>query len=187
VNPIQELSKFSNDITIFILIYIDDIIITRSSSAAIASVIYSLNKFFALKGLGSLHCFLGIDATWSNGGFHLSQSKYIKELLQHANMLEAKPQPTPMMSFIHLIQDGSIAFKDHTLYKSIVGVLQYVTITRPEIAYFVNKVCQYMHQPQQHHWKIVKRLLRYLAGSITHGLQLTPSSSYSIKGFSYAD
>jgi len=83
----------------------------------------------------------------SNGGLYLSHSKYIKELLQHANMHKAKPQPTPMASFLHLTQDGSTAFEDHTLYRSIVGALQYVTIIRPKIAYSVNKVCQYMHQP----------------------------------------
>jgi len=66
-------------------------------------------------------------------------------------MHEAKLQPTPMMSSLRLTQDGSTTFGDHTLYRSIVGALQYITITRPEIAYSVNKVCQYMHQPQQHY------------------------------------
>jgi len=85
-------TKYTNDITIFILKYVDDIIIIGSSSAAIASVISSLNKFFALKDLGSLYYFLGIEARWtSNSGLHLSQSKYIKELLEHANMHKAKP------------------------------------------------------------------------------------------------
>ena len=124
-------TKFANDITIFILICVNDNIITGSSSAAITFAIFSLNNFFALKDLDSLHHFLGIEAIWTfNGGLHLSQSKYIKELLQHANMRKAKPQPTPMMSSLPLTQDGSIAFEDHTLYRSIVGVLQYVTITR---------------------------------------------------------
>ena len=144
--------KFTNDITVTILIYIDDIIISGSSSTIITFVISSLNKFCVLKYLGSLHYFLAIEPTWtSNGGHHLSQSKYIIELLQNANLHKVKPQPTPMMSSFRLTQDRSTAvFQDDILYGSIVGALQYVTITRLEITYFVYKVCQYMRQPQQH-------------------------------------
>ena len=71
--------------------------------------IHQLSSNFALKNLGRLHYFLGVEVTWcANDSIHLSQSKYIHDLLRHTNMLQAKPQPTLMISSILLTVDGSI-------------------------------------------------------------------------------
>jgi len=73
-------------------------------------------------------------------------------------MVPSKPQLTPMISSLRLTQDGFTAFQDPTLYRFIMGALQYQLITHPELAYSINNVCQYMHQLQEHHWKVVKRI-----------------------------
>nr|KYP49046.1 Copia protein [Cajanus cajan] len=81
-----------------------------------------------------------------------------------------------------LAKTGTL-FDDPTLYRSVVGALQYATITRPEIAFSVNKVSQFMCSPMEEHWKVVKRILRYLKGTLKHGLVFTPtrsSSSFSL-------
>jgi len=78
---------------------------------------------------------------------HLVQTKYIRDLLQKTGMLTSKPQPTPMISSSRLVQDGTITVDDSSLCRSVVDSLQYILITRPELAYSVNKVCQFMHQP----------------------------------------
>jgi len=80
-------------------------------------------------------------------------------------MHEVKSLPTPMISTTCLTQDDTIAFNDPTFYRSIVGVLQYVTITPSELAYSINKVSQYMHQSQEHHWKALKQILQYVTGT----------------------
>lgn len=66
-------------------------------------------------------------------------------------MITAKPMSTPMLSGIQLTAEGGDPLDDPFLHRSIVGGLQYVTLTRPDISYAVNRVCQYMHQPQSHH------------------------------------
>ena len=76
---------------------------------------------------------------------------------------------------------------DPSLFRSVVGALQYVLITYPELSYLVNKLCQYMHSPQDHHWKAVKRILRYLAGTRTHGLIIQQCSCPTIRAFSDAN
>ena len=172
----------------FVLVYVDDIIITASSPTEITNLITTLRSSFALKDLGSLHHFLGIQVSrTSTGDMHLSQDQYIHELLQKTNMLHAKPQPTPMTSSSRLQQDSSASFNDPSLYRSVVGTLQYLLITRPELSYSVNRVCHFMHDPKLHHWQAVKRILRYLAGTITHGLLLRPNSTTSLIGFADAD
>ncbi|XP_068466265.1 uncharacterized mitochondrial protein AtMg00810-like [Phaseolus vulgaris] len=151
------------------------------------SLISSLQQHFGLKDLGRLHYFLGIEISWTtHGSLHLSQTKYITDLLHKSGMLSSKPQPTPMISSMRLTRDGTTTVDDSSLYRSVVGSLQYILITRPELSYSVNKVCQYLHNPQLHHWKAVKRILRYLVGTQSHGLLLQPSPHLTIVAFADA-
>ncbi|XP_058751767.1 uncharacterized mitochondrial protein AtMg00810-like [Vicia villosa] len=158
-----------------VLVYVDDIIITGNSSSFL---ITELNTKFALKQLGKLDYFLGIEVTHlSNGSLLLSQTKYICDLLAKANMASANGMPTPMVSSNKLSKFGSTAVPDPTHFRSIVGALQYATLTRPEISYSVNKVCQFLSNPLEEHWKVVKRILRYLSGTLHHGLLIQAASS----------
>ncbi|XP_057422027.1 calpain-type cysteine protease DEK1-like isoform X3 [Lotus japonicus] len=104
------------------------------------------------------------------------QTKYIEDLLERANMSEANALPTPMISSSKLSKFGGTCMNDPFLYRSIVGALQYATITRPDISFAVNKVCQFLSQPHDEHWKAVKRILRFLKGTIHHGFLFKPFS-----------
>lgn len=72
-------------------------------------------------------------------------------------------------------------------YRSIVGALQYIIVTRPDIAFSVNKVSQFMHCPLDTHFKAVKRIMRYLKGTLSYGMVLRRSALLSLVGFSDAD
>ncbi|XP_061354379.1 uncharacterized mitochondrial protein AtMg00810-like [Gastrolobium bilobum] len=168
----------SNGSCTYILVYVDDIIITRNNSDLIQLLIDQLHSKFALKQLGNLDYFLRIEVKHlSNGRILLSQSKYIRDLLYKAGMAEAKGISTPMPSGCKLSKFGSNYVPDPSLYRSIVGALQYATLTRPEISFSVNKVCQFLSQPLEEHWKIVKRILRYLNVTLSYGLVFHPPSS----------
>lgn len=176
---------------LLVLVYVDDIIVTGSSMSHIQSLITQLNQAFSLKQLGKLDFFLGIEVQHlKNGSILLSQSKYIRDLLERASMSSAKGLPTPMVSNLKLSKMGGNHVADPTFYRSIVGALQYATITRPEISYSVNKACQFLSQPLEEHWKAVKRILRYLKGTENHGLLLQPASTQQplhLTGFCDAD
>lgn len=174
--------------SIYILIYVDDILIMGSSSYAIHTLNSSLGKSFPIKHLGTLTYFLGIEAKFSIDGLFLSQQQYILDLLKKTNMLTSKPVNSPMapsMSKLS-IYDGQ-PMSDPTLYRSVVGSLQYLSFTRPDLAFAVNKVCQFMHSPTYVHWQSVKRILRYLCGTSHYGLLLRASSSSQITVYSDAD
>lgn len=161
----------------YVLVYVDDIIITGGSSVLIQHLVDKLNSSFALKQLGKLDYFLGVQVTHlSDGSLLLNQTKYIEDLLERANMSEANALPTPMISSSKLSKFGGTCMNDPFLYRSIVGALQYATITRPDISFAVNKVCQFLSQPHDEHWKAVKRILRFLKGTIHHGLLFKPFS-----------
>src|ERR1044072_5404797 len=179
----------NNDV-VYVLVYVDDIILTGSSSVLIQKFITQLDLQFSLKQLGTLSYFLGIEVnSTSQGGLLLTQQKYIRDLLNKVKMLDCKPISTPMVSSLRLSKTQGIPFTDPSLYRSIVGALQYLTITRPEISFSVNKVSQFMSNPLDPHWTAVKRILRYLKGTIAHGLELKPAKCHplQLKGFSDAD
>jgi len=110
-------TRFTQSHTIFILIYVDDILVIGSSLFLVQDFIKQLSLYFALKDLGPLHYFLGIEVSWhKNNSIHLSQAKYIKDLIRRTNMVNSKPQPSPIFSSLRLTADESVSVDDPTLY-----------------------------------------------------------------------
>uniref|UniRef100_A0A2N9F8M0 Reverse transcriptase Ty1/copia-type domain-containing protein n=1 Tax=Fagus sylvatica TaxID=28930 RepID=A0A2N9F8M0_FAGSY len=177
----------TKSVTMFILIYVDDIIITSSQPEAIDDLLLSLTHDFAVKDLGTLNFFLGIEVLSNPHGIIFSQHQYIMDLLHRTKMSEAKPITTLMASTTSLSAFEGELFPDLTLYRSTVGALQYLALTRPDIAFTVNKLSQFMQKPLLPHWQTVKRLLRYLKNTLHFGLQIYRSSSPTIQAFSDAD
>ncbi|GJW87165.1 putative RNA-directed DNA polymerase [Tanacetum coccineum] len=156
------------DTLLYILVYVDDIIVTGNNKGTIDNIICQLGFAFALKDLGPLNYFLGIEIVPHVSGILLSQKKYILELLQSAGLSNCNLVSSPMVTSSSLNLDDSTAFSNPVKYRQVVGSLQYVTLSGPGIAFAVNKVCQYMHAPTENHWSAVKRILRYLHGMVEH-------------------
>jgi histone deacetylase 1/2 len=178
-----------NGVTIFMLIYVDDIIVTSSSPEAVTALLEDLRTDFALKDLGNLSYFLGIEVNAKQGGIVLSQEKYASDLLSKVGMSKCKSSPTPLSATEKLSREDGVllASGDATRYRSIVGGLQYLTLTRPDLAFSVNKVCQFLHAPTTIHWSAVKRILRYVNGTMNTGLYIRKSNSRRVSAFSDAD
>ncbi|KAK2986043.1 hypothetical protein RJ640_000293 [Escallonia rubra] len=162
-------------------------IFNGNSPSHLTSLIHSLGSEFSLKDLGPLNYFLGIEVVSLPSGLLLSQRKYIGDLLTNTGMHLAKPVLTPVSSTSKTSKLGSVPFSDPTKYCSVVGALQYLTITRPDIAFAVNRACQYMHSPSEEHWVAVKRILRYLKHTSSHGLFLHKSRNWDLHAFTDAD
>jgi histone deacetylase 1/2 len=171
------------------LIYVDDIVVASSSEKAVDALLHDLGLDFALKYLGELHYFLGIEVKKVRDGIIMSQENYVNDLLRRVNMQICKTVDTPLSvsEKLSLIDGEVLGSDDSTNYRSIVGALQYITLTRPDIAFSVNKVCQFLHAPTTVHWTVVKCILRYLRDTISLGLRLSKSSSTIVSAFSDAD
>jgi hypothetical protein len=109
------------------------------------------------------------------------------DLLHKSKMLNAKPVSSPMSPSKPLSLFDGEAFDDPSLYRSIVGSLQYLSLTRLDVSFAVNKVCQFLHRPTIHHWAAVKRILRYLKHTLYHGLLLCRNSAPQLHAYSDAD
>ncbi|KAF7140780.1 hypothetical protein RHSIM_Rhsim06G0125700 [Rhododendron simsii] len=138
-------------IRIYILIYVDDILITSNHPPSISRLISTLHSEFALKDLGSLHYFLGMEAHSTSAGLHLCQRRYILDLLSKTGMHSSKPVLTPFSPTTKLSKHGGKPLTDPSPYHQVVGALQYLMLMRPDIAFAVNKACQFMHSPTDEH------------------------------------
>jgi hypothetical protein len=125
-----------NGVTIFLLIYVDGIIVTSSSSAAVDALLRDLNDEFALKDLGKLHYFLGIQVMARGDELVLSQEKYVAGLLERVGMKNCKPVGTPLATSEKLSIEGGTRFgeEDSMKYRSIISALQYITLARPNLS-----------------------------------------------------
>ncbi|XP_071700167.1 uncharacterized protein [Rutidosis leptorrhynchoides] len=165
----------------------DDILVTGSSISVFNQVISSLAKRFSIKDLGELNYFLGVEVLKQADRLILSQLNYISEILHDENMLECNPSITPMSSTDILKVHDSSPPTDASHYRQVLGKLQYLSFTRPDISFSVNKLSHFMHAPSQHHWRALKRVLRYLKGTIQHGLILRRSNDSHLYMYSDAD
>jgi histone deacetylase 1/2 len=172
--------------TSYILLYVDDIILTASSTSLLHSVISKLQNEFSMTDLGPLSHFLGIHVTPSPSGLYLSQEQYIHDLLSRANMTNCNPCTTPVDTKPKLASSGS-RVANASEYRSLAGALQYLTITRPDISYAVQQICLFMHDPRAPHLQLLKRVLRYLRGTMNYGLHINKSASSEIVAYSDAD
>ena len=172
---------------LLLLVYVDDILITGESQEDVQQVITDLHQHFSLKTLGTVNYFLGFEVNRFSSGLHPSQSKYAKDLLQKTNMAEAKPCSTPMCLNNKLSLTDSEPFAHPALYRSTIGALQYMTLTRSDLAFLVNKLSQFLKAPTISHWNACKRILRYIKGTLSYGLTFKSSQLLNLEGYCDVD
>lgn len=172
---------------LYVLVYVDDIIVTGSSFHLVSACIHVLSTRFSLKQPVDLSYFLGIEVTRTAGGLYLMQRHYIIDLLAKVNMQEAHQVSTPLPTFPKFTLNSGTTLDSAREYRMVIGSLQYLSFTRPDIAYSVNRLSQFMHRPTDEHWKAAKRILRYLSGTLSHGVYIRKHSPSTLHAYSDAD
>ena len=117
----------------------------------------------------------------------LSQTQYALKILERAGMSSCHPPSTPVDTSPKLAAAAGPPVADPSAYRSLAGALQYLTFTRPDIAYAVQQVCLHMHDPREQHLSLLKRVLRYVKGTLHHGLQLASSPTDRLVAYTDAD
>ncbi|KAF7801951.1 Apyrase 2 [Senna tora] len=149
---VSDISLFyihNTKLTVFILVYVDDIIVTGNDSKFLKEFIRKLNAEFALKDLGPLYYFLGIEVHRDNTSIYLNQGKYVLDVLKRFGMNDFASVSTQMVTGCKFTNEGGDKMLDPSLYRQAIGSLQYLITTRLDIAFSVNKLSQFLAQPTE--------------------------------------
>ncbi|KAL0366821.1 UNVERIFIED_CONTAM: Retrovirus-related Pol polyprotein from transposon RE1 [Sesamum radiatum] len=168
-----------------LLVYVDDILLTGSSDTVLTSVKTYLDQLFTIKDLGPAKYFLGLELARSSHGLHVTQHKYLQDILADTSMLDAKPAPTPFPSGLKLVLEDGALLPDPNRYRRLVGRLLYLGFTRPDIAFANQQLSQFLQAPRTSHWAAALHVLRYLTGTPSTGLFFSSVSSTNLTA--YAD
>jgi hypothetical protein len=171
---------------VILIVYVDDIVITGDDADEIAHLKGHLAQEFEVKDLGHLRYFLGIEVSRGRKGILLSQRKYVLDLLHESGMLGCRPAATPIDPNHRLISNMGKPV-DRECYQRMVGKLIYLSHTRPDIAFAVSTVSQFMHDPRSSHMDAVTRILRYLKGCPGKGLLYTQHGNLQVECYTDAD
>ncbi|XP_031090978.1 uncharacterized protein LOC115995974 [Ipomoea triloba] len=171
---------------VYLLVYVDDILVMGSDLDLITSLLSKLSVAFKIRDLGEPGFFLGIETIKCVDGILLSQQRYMNDILKRAGMAECNALSTPILTS-NSISFCTDLYENPTQYRSLAGALQYLTITHPDLSFVVNQLCQYIHAPTTSDWEQLKRVLRYVKGTVNFGLHIRKSSSREIHAFSDSD
>lgn len=190
------LKKLKENEYIYLLLYVDDMLLIAKDMTDIKKVKEMLCQEFDMKGLGPAKRILGMDIKRDRAGgvLKLSQSRYIKKILQVFRMEEAKSVSTPIGAQFKLValeegEQGSASSDDEFPYANAVGSIMYAMVsTRPDLAFGVGLVSRFMSNPSREHWQAVQWILRYLVGAQDVGLVFKKNTDkFRVKGYSDSD
>lgn len=172
----------------WLLLYVDDMVLTGNNPSLSQHFITALGHQFEFKDLGPQNYVLGLQVNDNATGMHLSQVVYAHDLLQRANMLERKPSSTPVAAKLTLSAHDGMPLSSPTEYRMLVGCLQFLTLTPPDISFAVNNFAQFISNPLSTHMMAVKRILPFtLKAPFMKGLLRPQGISSRISAYSDSD
>ena len=172
---------------IYLIVYVDDIVITGSDQDGIQKLKQHFFSHFQTKDLGKLKYFLGIEVAQPNSGMVISQRKYTLDKLIDTGMLNCKPVNTHMDPNVKLVPSQGKLLRDPRRYRRLVGKLNYLTITQSDISFPMSVVSQFLQSPCDSHWDVVVHILRYIKGTPGQGVLYENKGHTQVVGYSDAD
>ncbi|WJZ83312.1 hypothetical protein VitviT2T_003004 [Vitis vinifera] len=171
-----------------LIVYVDDMVVIGNDPEERQALQNYLSREFEMKDLGPLKYFLGIEVSRSSEGIFLSQRKYALDLLQETGMSGCQPVNTPIEEGLKLCVEPNQVSTDKERYQRLVGRLMYLAHTRPDLAYALSVVSQYMHNRGEQHMNAVMRILRYLKNAPRKGILFAKNIDHqSIEVYTDAD
>ncbi|XP_019418587.1 PREDICTED: uncharacterized protein LOC109360408, partial [Lupinus angustifolius] len=177
----------SENHVLLVQIYVDDIIFGSTNDILCREFSEMMQGEFEMSMMGELTFFLGLQIKQLESGIFIHQAKYCKELLKKFEMDKCKEASTPMASACYLDKDEKGKAIEVTKYRGMIGSLLYLTASRPDIMFSVCMCARYQSSPRESHYITVKRIMRYLKGTINMGLWYPRDASLSLVGYSDSD
>lgn len=185
--PTLYLKKQGTDEFLLVCLYVDDMIYIGSSKSLVNDFKSSMMRNFEMSNLGLLKYFLGLEVIQDKDGIFISQKKYAEDLLKKFQMMNCEVATTPMNINEKLQRADGTEKANPKLFRSLVGGLNYLTHTRPDIAFSVSVVSRFLQSPTKQHFGAAKRVLRYVAGTTDFGIWYSKAPNFRLVGFTDSD
>ncbi|GJX92311.1 retrovirus-related pol polyprotein from transposon TNT 1-94 [Tanacetum coccineum] len=175
------------EMLMLVQIYVDDIIFASTNPKACKLFAFEMNSTFKMSMMGQMSFFLGLQVSQNPRGIFINQSKYAQEILKKFGFDTCTPIDTPMAERPNLDEDKGGKLIDPTRFRGMVGSLMYLSASRPDIVFAVCMCARYQAKPTEMHLTAIKRIFRYLKGTIHMGLWYPKDSGFELKAFADAD
>lgn len=185
--PTLYLKQQGNGEFLLVCLYVDDIIYLGSSQSLIDDFKSCMMRTFEMTDLGLLKYFLGLEVLQSKEGIFVCQKKYAVDMLKRFNMANCETSATPMNINEKLQCEDGTEKANPSVFRSMVGGLNYLTHTRPDISFSVSAVSRFLHSPTKQHLGAAKRILRYVAGTVNYGIWYSRVKEFRLVGFTDSD
>ncbi|GJV66901.1 retrovirus-related pol polyprotein from transposon TNT 1-94 [Tanacetum coccineum] len=172
---------------LLVQIYVDDIIFASTDPKACDIFSNEMSSKFQMSMMGQMSFFLGLQVSQNPGGIFINQSKFALEILKKFGMDSCDPVDTPMVDRLKLDEDPLGIPVDHTRFRSMVGSLMYLTASRPDLVFAVCMCARYQASPTKKHLEALKRVFRYLKGTINWGLWYPKDTAMALTAYADAD
>jgi len=186
-NDYSLFSKKTDSSVVFLGVYVDDIIVTGDDEAEILALKQHLDQVFKIKDLGLVHYFLGIEILQVDEGLLLTQRKFAKELLHEFDCHDTSAVSCPLDITCKLTADEGDFFDNPSLYRKGVGKLNFLTHTRPDLAFAVQHLSQFMQAPRVPHYNALLHVLRYIRGQPDLGVLLHKDADCTLQAYCDSD
>lgn len=180
------IKKEGEDI-IILTVYVDDILLTGSNPDLIQYIKKFLATTFSIKDLGKARYFLGFELAYLNDGISLTQHKFTHELLTESGLNKFKNVATPLLLNLKLSKNDGTLLREATHYRSLIGKLNFLTHTRPDLSYAVQTLSQFMQEPTTEHLKALHHVLAYVHQTKGQGILLQALPNLTLHAFSDSD
>ncbi|KAG8472893.1 hypothetical protein CXB51_034862 [Gossypium anomalum] len=185
--PTLYVKKNKTETQLVVSLYVDDLLVTGGDEVDLAEFKTKMKQTFEMTDLGLMTYFLGMEVNQAQGGIFLKQESFALKVLTKFSMLNCKPTPTPVVAGVKLSSHEGHEEVCETTYRSLIGCLLYLTATRPDIMFAVSLLSRFMHCCNVQHFQAAKRVLRYIKGTLSHGLLFSKAAELRLKGYTDSD
>ncbi|KAK2398761.1 putative mitochondrial protein [Trifolium repens] len=171
------------DDILLVALYVDDLVYTGNNKKMVENFKIEMMKKYEMSDLGLLHHFLGIEVYQDEYGVFICQKRYAENILKKFGMYGCKPVDIPLVVNEKLKKEDGGRLVDASMYRSLVGSLFYLTASRPDLMFAASLLSRFMSKPSHLHLGAAKRVLRYVMGTMEHGIRFEKNSKLEAKGY----
>ncbi|XP_021748443.1 uncharacterized protein LOC110714251 [Chenopodium quinoa] len=180
-------SRVRNGKQTIVLVYVDDLLITGDDDDYVSIFKKQLDEEFTIKDLGEMRYFLGLEVSNTCKGTLLNQRKYVLDVSEYTRLSNCKPATAPCPKHVKLSTHEGTILSDPEKYRSLIGKLLYLNLSRPDFSFSVQQLSQFMSCPRESHWDAALHVVKYLKGTSDWGLFYQNNLELREIGYSDAD